>query len=83
MDGENTMNFWDAFAVFEPIGKDSKRKLLRFRHCFVATRPVSKDTRKIGHFADPATVVFSLNLNGEIAHFCIVQLRSRIRKFAG
>jgi hypothetical protein len=82
MDGENAMNLRNFFAVFKPIGKYSKCERLRLRNCFVATRAVSKNTWKAGDFADPAAILFSLNLNGEIAHSVIVQLRSFIRKFA-
>ena len=77
MNGENAMNLWDVFAVFEPIGKDSECKSLRSRDSFLTTCAVHKDAGKIGHFADPATIVLSLDLNGEIAHSGIVQLRSR------
>jgi hypothetical protein len=82
MNRENALNFGDVFAVFEPIGKHSKCKRLRLRDRFVATGAVGKDTGEIGHFADPATIVLSLDLNGEFAHFWIVQLRSRFEKRA-
>src|SRR5882672_6907590 len=65
---ENTMDLWNVLAMFDSIGQDSKRQSLRFRDRLVASGAVRKYSGKIGHFANPATVAFPLDLNHEIAH---------------
>jgi hypothetical protein len=73
MYGENTMNFWNVFAMFETIREHAERESFCFGNSLVASGAVRKDARQIGHFADPAAVIFSLDLNGEVAHVRIVQ----------
>lgn len=68
--------------MFKTISKYAERKGFGFRDGFVAIGAVRKDSWEIRDFADPAAIVFSFDLNGEITHACIVQLRSRIEKFA-
>src|SRR2546425_9277230 len=73
MHGEDAANLWNILAMFESIGKYAKRERLRFRNGFVASCAVREYTGKIGYFADPAAIVFALDLNREVAHSAIVQ----------
>lgn len=64
----NSFMDWNVLAMFESIGENSKRQSLGFRDCLFASGAVRKYSGKIDHFADPATIVFTLDLNHEIAH---------------
>ena len=66
--GEDSANLGNVFTVFETIGKNAKRESFRFGDGFIACATVGENTRKIGDLADPATVLFSLDLYGEVAH---------------
>ena len=74
MHGENAVNLGDVFTVLEPIGEDSESKRLRLCYGFIARRAVHEDAGKIGHFADPATIILALDLHREVTHTEIVQL---------
>ena len=49
--------------MFEAFGDDSEGKCLNSRDGFVTIRAVAHDTSQAGHFREPATVVFPIELN--------------------
>ena len=73
MDCENTVDLRNVLAMFESVGEYSKSQRLRFRDGFVSGGAVRKYAGKIGYFANPAAVVFALDLDYEIAHRVILQ----------
>ena len=65
---ENTVDLWDVFTMFEAVSEHSKCQSLCLCDRFIARASVGENTGQIGHLAEPATVLFALNLYGEIAH---------------
>ena len=65
---ENTVNLGDVFTMLEPIGEHAESKSFRLRNGLISRRTVREYARKVGHFADPATVVFPLDLDCEVTH---------------
>ena len=65
---EDTANLGNVFTMLEPIRKNAKRESLGFGNRFVSGNTVCENTWKIDDLADPAPIVFSLDLYGEIAH---------------
>jgi len=68
LDGEDTVDLRNVFAMFESVGEHSKSQRLRFRDGFIARTAVREYPWKISHFADPATIVFAFDLDREVAH---------------
>ena len=74
MHGEDAVNLGNVLTMIEPISEHSKSKRLRLRYGFIARCAVREDAWKIGHFADPATIILAVDLHREVTHTEIVQL---------
>jgi hypothetical protein len=54
--------------MLQPVSKHPKGERLRFRHGLFPRDSVREHARQLGHFPDPPTVFFALNINSELAH---------------
>ncbi len=50
--------------MVETVGEHSERERLNVSHRLVPAFPIRQDTRKIGDFGNPATVILPLDPNG-------------------
>lgn len=60
------------FAMLDPIRDDAKNQRLGLRDGVLAAAPIFHRAGDFAHLGDPAAVVFSLGLDGELhtcAHF--------------
>src|ERR1051326_18357 len=69
---EDAVDLRNLFSVLEPDGQHLECKCFRLRDRFVTVRAVCQDSRKLWHLADPAAIVFALDVDGEIAHVMIL-----------
>jgi len=73
MHNENTVNLGNVFAMFEAVREHAEGEGFCFGDSFVASGAVREYSRQVRHLADPATVIFPLDFNGEVAHVRMVQ----------
>jgi len=52
--------------MLETLGQDAQCKSLSTSDGFVTILAIGKNARKVGHLTDPPTVLFSLQLNGQL-----------------
>ncbi len=69
MHSENTVDLGDVFTMLKTIGEHPKSECLGLCDSFIARPAVRENARQIRDFADPATVIFALDLNRKIAHW--------------
>ena len=55
-----------TFAVFKTIGENAKGQHLRLRHGLISGGAVGKYSRQLGHFRQPAPILFALALDAEV-----------------
>jgi len=68
VDGENSVKLGDVLAVIETVGEHPERKGLGLCNSFIARRAVGEDSGQVGHFSDPASVVFPFDVDRKFAH---------------
>src|SRR5205823_6653097 len=68
MEGRCLASRANVFAVLEALRKNAERESLRLRDRFVAACAVREDAGDLRHLADPAAIVFTLDVDGEVAH---------------
>lgn len=78
---KDAVDFRNVLTMIETIRQNAKRESFSLRYCFVARGAVCEHSREIGHFPDPATVLFPFDFDDEVAHGLIVQRRQSLRKF--
>ncbi len=51
-------------VMFEALGNHAEGKGLDSSHRFVACAPVAQDAGQVGHFGNPASIIFAFELDG-------------------
>jgi hypothetical protein len=72
VDREDAFELRYALTVLKPISQNAEGESFRFSYGLLTTNPIRENARQIYDLADPSTIIFTLELNGEITHEDIV-----------
>ena len=60
---EDSTHLRDSFPVVQSIREDTQGQYLHPINCFLACLAIAQHPRKVGHFCQPAAILFLLDLN--------------------